>query len=411
MTLVEIFAKNPLENIISSLVLKPDRVVFLSHEIKKIAREADAIGEILEKRGIGASVYKKSVAKNDIASIIAVLREVTNGGDDYVIDFSGGEESILVSLGMIFAAGQKNISLFKINPVSMRGVFYFPPHNPGEDFRKRVVDFSVGHDMYMTTDENIRLHGGYVSYTSFRFTENDEFYRDIDVIWDICRRDPVGWNNKINVFSTESSFYGDDLFAISENSFGNGRRQVDRKMFDEFLGRGLILPDRRKYSGGMLVYSYKNRAVKDCLTKSGSALEYYIYKIALSMKEKGRRIFDSATVGTVISWGTENSKTKNEIDVMLMRGFLPVFISCKNGDVKTDELYKLKSVSKKFGRDYAKAALAATSFFDRDDRAYGGDAVAMNIKSRAEDMEIRVIKNIHKMKEEAIAGAIAKLIK
>ena len=35
----------------------------------------------------------------------------------------------------------------------------------------------------------------------------------------------------------------------------------------------------------------------------------------------------------------------------------------------------------------------------------------MNIKSRAEDMEIRVIKNIHKMKEEAIAGAIAKLIK
>ena len=42
-------------------------------------------------------------------------------------------------------------------------------------------------------------------------------------------------------------------------------------------------------------------------------------------------------------------ETKNEIDVMLMRGVVPVFVSCKNGAVKMDELYKLDTVAQRFG--------------------------------------------------------------
>ena len=37
----------------------------------------------------------------------------------------------------------------------------------------------------------------------------------------------------------------------------------------------------------------------------------------------------------------------NEIDVMMMHGMQPVFISCKNGSVETEELYKLLKTARR----------------------------------------------------------------
>ena len=43
-------------------------------------------------------------------------------------------------------------------------------------------------------------------------------------------------------------------------------------------------------------------------------------------------------VGVIVDWdGVDDSgaETSNEIDIMLVKGFTPVFISCKNGHVDT----------------------------------------------------------------------------
>ena len=45
---------------------------------------------------------------------------------------------------------------------------------------------------------------------------------------------------------------------------------------------------------------------------------------------------------------------------MLMRGVIPVFVSCKNGAVDSNELYKLNTVADRFGSIYAKKIIAAT---------------------------------------------------
>lgn len=56
----------------------------------------------------------------------------------------------------------------------------------------------------------------------------------------------------------------------------------------------------------------------------------------------------------------EEKDTENEIDVVLMKGLTLIFISCKNGQVDDDELYKLESVTNRFGGLYAKKVLIAT---------------------------------------------------
>ena len=151
--------------------------------------------------------------------------------------------------------------------------------------------------------------------------------------------------------------------------------------------------------------------LQDCLTKAGSLFEYYTYKTALQCERNGVPVYDSVTTGIILGWNEDIDSTRNEIDVMLMAGMIPVFVSCKNGDVETDELYKLNTVAKKFGVEYAKCALAATAFFDPEDRAYSGDAASANIKGRADDMNVRVIGAINRMSEKDFSEAMANLIR
>ena len=52
--------------------------------------------------------------------------------------------------------------------------------------------------------------------------------------------------------------------------------------------------------------------------------------------------------------------TRNEIDVVLIHGTTPLFISCKNGSIGEEELYKLHTVATRFGGPHAKKMLIAT---------------------------------------------------
>ena len=77
--------------------------------------------------------------------------------------------------------------------------------------------------------------------------------------------------------------------------------------------------------------------------------------------------------------------TRNEIDVLLMHGATPLFVSCKNGDVKTEELYKLHTVATRFGGPYAKKMLVVSDLEQKD------AASAQALACRAWDMDIFMV--------------------
>ena len=415
MTLIELFDKTPVENILGSLALKPDKVVFITPESRKAIRAIPNYQKILQGRGIYLEMRVKSISKNDLEAIVAALYDIISDPTDrYIIDISGGDEGALVALGIVLGSTDLQVSAFRMNALSRRGVWFdFRRTDDGRrKIERTVMDYSGNSQVYLTVEENIFLHGGRVYGTSHTFRRDDPVCGDIDRLWEICRRDCSGWNAKINRFSGCAGQYTAEkgLYSIADADIGR-KGGMDRELWERFTADGYVIPEPKFTGHGITVFRYKNEIIRDCLTKAGSLFEYYTYKTALQCKRDGVPVYDSATTGIVLGWNEDVDSTRNEIDVMLMAGLVPVFVSCKNGDVATDELYKLNTVAKKFGVGYAKCALAATAFFDPADRAYSGDAVSANLKGRAEDMNVRVIGAINRMSDAELDAAIANLVR
>ena len=152
---------------------------------------------------------------------------------------------------------------------------------------------------------------------------------------------------------------------------------------------------------------YKNAQVKQCLTKAGQALEMTVLRAAMEAREAdGTPSYTDAMTGVFIDWDGEipsqgGPDTENEIDVLLMHGMVPVFISCKNGQVEMDELFKLGTVADRFGGTYAKKVLVATALTD--------SISTQHLLQRAEDMGIRVVTNLTALDETELLRTVRNL--
>ena len=136
-------------------------------------------------------------------------------------------------------------------------------------------------------------------------------------------------------------------------------------------------------------FSFKNEQVKRCLTVAGAVLEHAVAKRMRGIKDdNGQPLYHDVIVGAVLDWSVEEGvfRTVNEIDVLAMKSAIPVFVSCKNGAFDADELYKLSTVSERFGGKYAKKVLVTT-------RLENTDTKSSRINVRMDDMRIRCVSN------------------
>jgi hypothetical protein len=136
------------------------------------------------------------------------------------------------------------------------------------------------------------------------------------------------------------------------------------------------------------------------LTVAGQILELVVAKALRSLTDKyGAPLYHDVKVGVVIDWENldedEYYRTVNEIDVMAMKGAIPIFISCKNGYFDVNELYKLNTVATRFGNKYAKKVLVAAELEKLGEKAE-------YIRARMEDMNIRRIENVDELTESEL---------
>ena len=74
-------------------------------------------------------------------------------------------------------------------------------------------------------------------------------------------------------------------------------------------------------------------------------------------------IFGDVISSAVVRWDDVlgHGSVTNEIDVLATRGVIPLFISCKVSDIKTEALNELAILRDRFGGKGAKAVIASTS--------------------------------------------------
>ncbi len=264
-------------------------------------------------------------------------------------------------------------------------------------------------DYPLNVKELISLYGGIVIPEEPQPTVSNAM-EIVDKIWDFARSNSSKWN-RTNSFLKELEKKGNQLedgldFHLD---FSKNKQRIENYIFKfrevaellkKFETAGLV--ENFQEGPDSISYKYKNPFIMRCLDKAGDALEMKCYFEALSLTENGKPYFNDCYVSVNIDWDgiihplEDNWKdTTNEIDLMVMRGLTPIFISCKNGKIGEEELYKLNTVASRFGGKYAKKVLIATKL-ERET-----PAAQKSYLQRAKDMGVHVVPNAGTLSKEA----------
>lgn len=412
MTAVEFYDRTPIENVISSLTTVPDKIIFIGDG--KVMKKFDSVYRaFLEARGLNIELAYRNIKKNDLNNIVEVLSDIVEIEEQCVFDLTGGEDLVLVAMGIVFQKySDKNIQMQRFN---IRNSVVTDCDNDGTILYSGIPE--------VTVEEHIRLHGGVVRYENenddrtFQWDLSDDFVNDIEKMWSICRTNPGLWNAQLNVLEAFEACMVDsslnvmvNISTIQEHLKYVGVKYVSIKGLLRALDQKHLIYSYAD-DGQNISFTYKNEQVKKCLIKAGTVLELKVLIAANSLLNKDGTVFYTDSMnGVYIDWDgnlhdltDEEKDTENEIDVVLMKGLTPIFISCKNGQVDDDELYKLESVTNRFGGLYAKKVLIATYL--------GKKTKSMEyFKQRAKDMKINLIDGVHQLSDEQFAKMVKHLI-
>ena len=293
----------------------------------------------------------------------AIVGEVIDK-DICVIDLTGGQDLMLVAAGIVYDRYKdKNLQMHRFN---LRNNKLYNCDSNG-----KII--SVESPPVLSAGELVKLYGGAIVYendkhgTTYPWEWSEDFINDVDMMWSVCRKNVRAWNTQIGVFAAaeEVNDSPDPLVTMADMT----KLKTQLELQDaNYVHINSIIRNLQKY--GMITLdsneesisiTYKNEQVKRCLTKAGQALEIKITLSAMRARDKdGNPVYNDIVNGAYIDWDDrlhtdqECCDTANEIDVLLMRGTIPVFVSCKNGRVEMDELYKLDTVAERFGGSYAK---------------------------------------------------------
>ncbi|MBQ9921420.1 MAG: DUF1887 family protein [Clostridia bacterium] len=416
MVLVEFFDKEPIDNLIGVITMRPEKV-YLVGELKKVTKQAELYNCFLEHRNIESVFVPVAVIKNNIAMIVEKLSEIVESSDECYFGLTGGDDTALVSVGMVYEKYKNDKKIF---------LHRYNIQNNTISYVESTSEESIEHLIPgITVAESVSLHGGSVSHEAFKPSRSNKwdfsseaFKSDVDEMWEISCRNPSRWNavlGTLNAWESVKEISDDPLkttVALSHvtnivNTSPNAVNTVCRLLF-ELATSGLVFNFKR--TDKEISFTYKNADVKRCLSKAGNVLELKTLFTAMKTTDKsGKLLYDEFDIQVCIDWdgkyheiGDDEKDTSNEIDVVLVKGLVPFFISCKNGSVGDDELYKLNTVTRRFGGRYAKKVLVATHL------GKNGES-AEYFRQRAKDMGIILIDNVHEMEDKEFIKALRSL--
>ncbi len=376
-TLIELYDPGThLYNALGVMLFRPEKVIFLipehsSHVYNKFKEEYK---RLWHSRGC---MPEKIVSVLTKTSDITTLSETILGfcKNDTILDLEGGTPELYLAAGYVFANAPDGTRCLRVDFKDEKIIEY----KCGEPSSARAFTDEERTRLSISVDECIRMYGGEIthdSYTSLlrKGMSRDEIIREARLFYHALE-DSVGrdWNDivpeRIHVHDQDSR-----TVYVNENDLRH--RNVNRAV-SALTDAGLIREIR--IAGSRHIYKCASPLAYSCFLKSGEALELYTLSLALSIDG----VTDARCGVSVSFYGSEGS-SDNELDCIFMRDTTPVFISCKNGRVSSDELYKFHTVSRQFGGNEHISLLVAPHFRDSDEKS-------ANIRDRAQLYRIAML--------------------
>ncbi|MBP3448580.1 MAG: DUF1887 family protein [Clostridia bacterium] len=390
-TLVELFDTCQLTNVIAGISCLPEKIIFLGDAEVMNQDRRDALDRFFRMRKQTVKLEYISVKIDSYSDILTKMERVLSMNQDVCIDITGGREMVLTVLGE--AAYCHNLPLIRFDV------------STGKMLRiKNAQHIPIPTPAIITVRQSVVLNGGEVISPQNYLSPQQltpSFCKEIRSLFAISKQKPKLWNqfaialegllNCARV-TPELKVYA-DLSGISETQY---KKLTDYNYFDQLSDAGLILG--YKEENGKLFFQYKNEQVHQCMSKAGNILEIYSYMLLNELSKAHPGLFGDMRMGVLADWDGKMiprcySGTRNEIDLMVTKNAIPIFISCKHGEVLKEALYELHTVAEHYGGEYAKKVLITAELSNSPTKR-------KSFLDRASDMGITVIYNVNRITEE-----------
>ncbi len=380
----EFFDKEPLENLITCLNYKMDKVIFFGHSDlmnqKRIKITRDSLKDIC---GI-EDVKFIELSKSNLYRVLEIMeKEIQiekHRGSNCFFDLTGGEGLILVAMGILSTKYETPLHQYDVWKEEL--ITFNNREFPG------IEELAEKRKINLTLDGIIAMWGGSINYRQQKVVksqmEDPVFMTDFEKLWSIAGRDSRKWNGFSGMLKKLINREDEEMNVLaSRKEFQKAVQQSGgitikhAEIMIHQLGDAGILEEVWS-SEEAIGFRYKDSIMRECMMDAGCALELHSYYEKMADEK-----FSDVRVGVHIDWDGDMSGSEldveNEIDVLALEGNIPVFASCKNGKVNQMALYELETVARRFGGRYVRREMIA------------GQKMTEGYEVRAEEMGIKVI--------------------
>lgn len=382
-TVIEFFDEDPIENLITCINYQFDKVLYFGHKDSMTQERVRITRDSLKRICNITEVEFIELSKKSLDRVVEILEREVNEEkkqkNQCFFDLTGGEGLILVAMGILSTKYETPMHRYDIWSGELT-VF-------GNKEGLRIDEAVPSKEVKLSLDDMIAMWDGVINYRQQKMAkshlEEKEFIADFEKIWSVAGRDAKKWNTFSGIFKRFAGDENENLTVTAPvkeldkciRQYGALTRRGAIAMLHELNDLGIL--EHVKTDNEKLRYKFKNAIVKECLLDAGCALELHTY---YEMKNSGR--YSDCRVGVHIDWdgkiGGKEQDVINEIDVLALEGYIPVFISCKNGKVNQMALYELDAVASRFGGKYVRKEMRA------------GQELSEAYANRAREMQIEV---------------------
>ena len=350
-TLIELYDERAIENVIGAETFKPENVVYLCPaEIAENRRLQDKLRAFFRSRGHSMNIHFTECSMYEADTICNQLHEIATKYEDCAVDVSGGTDAALFAAGMF--CQETGTPVFTYS--RKKNSFYDISNAPFADELKGTLEYKV--------EDFFRMAGGDMRPGRVDNRILTNYVDKYDAFFDIFLKHRRKWPDEINFIQriSQVEFVEDVTTHVDGNYFQKGERggtlRANPVLLEELQQIGFITNLKIDIEKSVS-FDFADLHVRSWLRDVGSVLELYMYKQCLVSG-----IFRDIISSAVVDWdGTRNrDSVSNEIDVVATRGIVPLFISCKATEVKTEALNELAILKDRFGGKGAKAAIATT---------------------------------------------------
>lgn len=350
-TLIELYDERAIENILAPDMFHPRRIIYLCpREVLRDHTRQQKLAAFYRKRGWEPELIFVGTSLFEADRILRQLFTIEEKYPDCAIDVTGGSDAALFAAGMF--AARKGVPAFTYSRRKNR--FY---DISGADFADDLYC-----DLTYSIEDFFLMAGGTLLPGRVDNHILSQYLPYFDPFFSCFLRFRHEWPTIISYIQRISpAEYGqipplDITGSYTVKGERGSRNSANEDALQELAQIGFIqdltiIPDQQ------VSFRFRDVHTRAWLRDVGSVLELYTYKACVDAA-----IFHDVISSAVVRWDDVlgHGSVLNEIDVMAARGVIPLFLSCKACDIKTEALNELAILRDRFGGKGAKVVIVTT---------------------------------------------------